>query len=470
MSESESISEMIPINRKEKRLSRIRKADSFRPSGSFADSVMFLQRTIGNQAVERIIRSGTLQTKLSIGHHGDKYEQEADRVADAVMRMPVPEIVSGNGLHIRRSCPVCEENELKRQPITEEDEEKLKRQPIKEEDDEEKKLHMQPEEEEEEKLQAKKSSNSVPEIYPNIESHIQSLNGEGQPLPEDSRAFFEPRFGSDFSQVRVHTDGKAAETAQSLNAAAFTIGKNVVFAQGRYAPETSSGKTLLAHELTHVIQQNKNHQIPLQRLVTPNRVSCRNYPRTYPIFTIMRTNDPVSEVQTADARAIEILNNIVNELTNIRIRVIGGEVPGWPLIGDAVGLGLRNRLRLDANNRAIWTGTGPRTVEIIIRWYNNILSLLRSGRISYSCIGSICGAGDWAYVFPGSRRINLCRNFWNATEDNRALTLIHETAHLYYGLEDAGGGAGNASCLEQYAADANGISILPEFITICRPP
>jgi len=192
---------------------------------------MFLQRTIGNLAVERMIRSNTLQTKLSIGQPGDKYEQEADRVADAVMRMPEPEMVSKNEPHIQRSCPACDENELKRQPI-------------KEEEDEEKKLRMQPEEEEEEKLQAKTTSDSIPEIDNNIESHIQSLDGGGQPLSEDSRAFFEPRFGSDFGHVRVHADVKAAESARAVNAKAFTIGKNVVFAQGQYAPETSSGKSL----------------------------------------------------------------------------------------------------------------------------------------------------------------------------------------------------------------------------------
>jgi hypothetical protein len=230
---------------------------------------MFLQRTIGNQAVERMLRSGTIQTKLSIGQPGDKYEKEADGVADAVMRMPEPEIVPGNELHMQRSCFRCEENELKRQPIREEEDEEKKLQPKEEEEeekvqmksieeeDEEKKLRMQPkEEEEEEKIQTKANSDNIYKIDPNIEAHLQSLDGRGQPLPDDSRAFFEPRFGHDFSEVRVHTDEKAAESAQALNAAAFTIGRDVVFAQGRYAPETGPGKSLLAHELTHVVQQN----------------------------------------------------------------------------------------------------------------------------------------------------------------------------------------------------------------------
>lgn len=76
----------------------------------------------------------------------------------------------------------------------------------------------------------------------------------GQPLPPSARAFFEPRFGSDFSQVRVHTDGSAAADARALNARAYTFGNHVTFQQGEFAPDTPEGKRLLAHELAHVQQ------------------------------------------------------------------------------------------------------------------------------------------------------------------------------------------------------------------------
>ena len=81
------------------------------------------------------------------------------------------------------------------------------------------------------------------------------LNSPGQPLDQATRGFMEPRFGHDFSQVRVHTDGKAAESAQSVNALAYTVGLNVVFNTGKYAPKTFIGRQTLAHELTHVLQQ-----------------------------------------------------------------------------------------------------------------------------------------------------------------------------------------------------------------------
>jgi hypothetical protein len=116
-------------------------------------------------------------------------------------------------------------------------------------------VQRQVEEEEEEELQAKATSGHISESNPNLEFNIQSLKGGGQPLSENDRTFFEPRFGIDFSQVRMHTDTRAAESARAVNARAFTAGRDVVFGAGKYAPGTSEGRKLMAHEFTHVIQQ-----------------------------------------------------------------------------------------------------------------------------------------------------------------------------------------------------------------------
>lgn len=82
------------------------------------------------------------------------------------------------------------------------------------------------------------------------------LRSPGQPLDATARAFFEPRFGHDFGRVRVHTDAKAAESARSVNALAFTVGRDVVFGPAQYSPQTVAGRELLAHELAHTIQQS----------------------------------------------------------------------------------------------------------------------------------------------------------------------------------------------------------------------
>lgn len=91
-------------------------------------------------------------------------------------------------------------------------------------------------------------------VTPGLQQGIQSL-GSGQPLSAESRAFLEPRFGRDFSRVRVHTGDNAAEAAKSIGAKAFTTGKDVVFGAGQYSPGTPPGKRLLSHELTHCLQQ-----------------------------------------------------------------------------------------------------------------------------------------------------------------------------------------------------------------------
>ena len=129
-------------------------------------------------------------------------------------------------------------------------------------------MQRQPEDKEQSEglLRAKEQPGGTPEVTPGLESRIASLRGGGSPLPQSSRAFFEPRFGHDFSKVRIHSDGRAAEAAQAANARAFTLGRDVVFGAGQYQPESSEGRRLIGHELTHVIQQS--HQPPkIQRRI-----------------------------------------------------------------------------------------------------------------------------------------------------------------------------------------------------------
>jgi hypothetical protein len=183
--------------------------------------------------MQRLLCSRAIQARLAINTPGDRYEQEADRVAEQVMRMSEPEPVAGSKAApaIQRLCPQCDD-ELHRQTVPEEEEE-----------------------EEEEIVQAKESAGQTPEVTPGVEAQVQAIRGGGDPLPASARAFFEPRFGHDFSQVRVHADGRAAAAARAVNALAYTIGHDVVFGAGQYAPDAAVGRQLLAHELTHVVQQ-----------------------------------------------------------------------------------------------------------------------------------------------------------------------------------------------------------------------
>jgi len=106
-------------------------------------------------------------------------------------------------------------------------------------------------------VQTKASPTSTTQPSPQLESSLNSLNSGGVPLDATTRAFFEPRFGQDFSQVRLHTDSNAAQMAESLNARAFTLGKHIAFGANQYSANTSEGRGLLGHELAHVVQQSR---------------------------------------------------------------------------------------------------------------------------------------------------------------------------------------------------------------------
>jgi hypothetical protein len=210
-----------------------------------------LQCAVGNQILQRLLRTRLLQAKLTVSDPHDVYEQEAERVANEVVRMPGPTAAVGAGTpaQVQRLCPGCEEG-LKRQPIEEEEPLQAKRLSAGTF------IQRQLPEEEEEPVQAKADRDASQEVSTTVETGIHALTGSGRPLPESVRAYMEPRFHTDFSAVRLHTDANAHDLARSVNAQAFTVGTNVVFGAGRYAPETDSGKHLLAHELTHVVQQS----------------------------------------------------------------------------------------------------------------------------------------------------------------------------------------------------------------------
>ncbi len=165
----------------------------------------------------------TPASRLTVNHPNDAFEQEADRVADQVMRMPDPAAnapqFSAAGAGIQRTCTECEK-----------------------------------EDKEEGKLQ-RKEAGAAPTVAPSLVHQV--LGSPGQPLDRSTRAFMEPRFGHDFSQVRVHTDATASKSANAVNALAYTVGSHVVFGSGQYAPATTTGRRLLAHELGHVMQQTQ---------------------------------------------------------------------------------------------------------------------------------------------------------------------------------------------------------------------
>jgi outer membrane protein OmpA-like peptidoglycan-associated protein len=181
-----------------------------------------LHQTLGNQGVQRLLRAGVIQAKLRVGQPNDSYEQEAEQVADRVMRMPAPaerETPCAACASGESPCPKClagKERLVQREAAGSD---------------------------------AHGAGVSVPD------SLIHSL-GPGQTLDPATRGFMEQRFGHDFSRVRVHTGAASEQSAREVDANAYTVGQDIVFGAGRFAPGTDEGRRLIAHELTHVVQQS----------------------------------------------------------------------------------------------------------------------------------------------------------------------------------------------------------------------
>ena len=240
--------------------------------------LLALQHVAGNRAVSRLI-----QTQLTVGPAHDRYEQEADRVAQQVMTMPLPaqhspalqrapeeeEEVQMKPLAasitpvIQREAPPEEEEELQAKPLIQREaapeEEEIQTKPI---------IQRQAEEDEEEvqmKPLVQRLGTGGFEVDDAFDQRLAASRGGGRPLPGEVREFMEPRFGADFSGVRVHSGAEAAQLNRSVSAQAFTLGQDIYLGEGKTDVISASGKALLAHELTHVVQQTGRVQPRIQR-------------------------------------------------------------------------------------------------------------------------------------------------------------------------------------------------------------
>jgi hypothetical protein len=346
-----------------------------------------LHRTLGNQAVLHLLSHPTpaLQTKLTINQPGDRYEQEADHVADQVMRMPDPAGATGispappsssaaaSSSHLQRKCAcggstesgaVCAECEKK------------------------------------ELMRSATGPAPVAGPAPPIVHDV--IRSPGQPLDQATRAFMEPRFGRDFSGVSVHRDSRAATSARAVSAYAYTIGNHIIFDSGRYAPETISGRRLLAHELAHVVQQSKtasSGRASIQRFSTKEHFDIGNdaYARVAGQFSgpAFRKSDMYQTLQqgstlptgsrvktygdiVADGDYFETFEDLIRE---------SGKRPGR---AGMAALATRNIHHFTPNNIQAWLPQHDLSVSqmkfahdqlVYVReWLNNIDPILRRAR------------------------------------------------------------------------------------------
>jgi hypothetical protein len=213
-----------------------------------------------------------LQSKLVVNAPGDSYEQEADRIADQVTAPSITSIARGLPPRIQR-------------------------------------------------LSAEQSIGAAPA------SVDQTLSRAGAPLEPAFRGDMERRFGHDFSRVRVHTDAAAQQSARDVNAEAYTVGHNVVFGADRFAPGTSGGRRLIAHELTHVVQQGGNASA-LQR--QPDKPKDKNkfdfmtadVEGVPTVVSIYSPSDPVDFLDAFEAKGQELINAQSTWLSNNMVDLV----------------------------------------------------------------------------------------------------------------------------------------------------
>lgn len=197
-------------------------------SKHFENSVEFAVAPASN-----VMQAVPIQRKLAIGRIDDPLEHEADAMADKVMRMQtVPSVAAASSNNIQRKCEECEKD----------DEDKVQRKPLS-------------------SFIQRKSSANGNAVSDQVGSQINSSRGSGNGMDTGTRSFMERRFGADFSDVKIHTGNEAIQMNRELSAKAFTVGNDIYFNEREYQPASDSGRHLLAHELSHTIQQSNPNLI-----------------------------------------------------------------------------------------------------------------------------------------------------------------------------------------------------------------
>jgi hypothetical protein len=446
-------------------------------SSSGAEMLLGLQRTHGNAFVQRLV-----QRKLAVSQPRDSYEQEANRVADAVVEKnsassSIRAITRYAEPGIHRMCTECEE-EMQRWAVPRSQDAHgslAMRQP--EEQEEEKLQRQVAPREDEEGLQTKAGSGGAISTSGETENSIRALQGGGQPLPESVRSYIEPRMGNDFSGVRIHKQGDAAQLARSVNALAFTVGRDIVFGQGQYRPETGAGKRLLAHELTHVVQQRQPRPHSMER--SAMRADASTIPALGTRSVGVRVQRLVRRSLLAgcgpgqnpfggDRRAAELLTNAL-----ARIDAAQAARPGDPANADVVTVGnaMRTAFRLNPTNDDNWNLAAPRFGLPLIRrrlaiardYIDSVVFTFNCCTVGGACPATCgtCAPGEEAFVCGGeSSIITLCPLFWTRNRNQRGRVLVHEVLHIDFGFINDWGqpDRANAHCYAQFTALVNGFN------------
>jgi Domain of unknown function (DUF4157) len=373
-----------------------------------------------------------VQKKMSIGSSNDAYEVEADNVANKAMLMAEPQHqnVSQSGSLVQRKCAACEKEE---------------------------KLQMKPLSDSITPLIQKSSAESggVSHAPSNVENQINSSRGGGSIMDHGTKSFMESRFSIDFSDVKIHTGSQAVQMSRELNAQAFTVGNDIYFNEGKYSPNSDSGKHLLAHELTHTVQQGGGIERKVQKSVIDANVVTNT-----PIETALglTRQEIIDTIRAANTEAITLSQSAIDSLsTELANGISGATVDANTelILNEELGLSFLNRAQHSLIRQQINRFTRVRT-----SLESGYLRYLALGIGNISLVGCSAGtcANDFAFTCPGNRLLVLCQTFWD-TPNEMGATIMHETFHIWFHMAQHSNSAlrrADASCLESFAMRVSG--------------
>jgi hypothetical protein len=304
----------------------------------------------------------------------------------------------------------------------------------------------------------KKSDHSPGKASSSISSRIESSSGKGNSLSHKTNMEMSRAFGMDFSSVRVHTDRESVFLNSELGAQAFTHGSDVYFNQGKYNPETASGKSLLAHELTHVFQQKEGIQEKrIQQKVVAQNVTTNDAITA----TVGKSRQEIIDAITdADADAIVLAQNAEDMMTAQLANAIAKAAvdPDAELIlNEELGLSYNNPAHHGLIRQQIFRF--KRVRETLLSGYLRYLALGINNVDLIGCSTGNCGP-NFAFSCPGNRLIVLCQAFWD-NPDQQSATVLHEPFHIWFHMAFHAATAllrADATCFESFALRASGRS------------
>lgn len=366
---------------------------------SFEKNPLFdIQKSYGNSYTKYLLDSGLIQAKLRINEPGDKYEKEADAVSELVVGTgSVNEVNTGST-----------ENTIQKHPETVEETDE-------QESDEQDQLV---------RLKVKSFDN------PGTINRADLNYGAGRTMPGYLRGYFEPRFGHDFSGVSLHTDSRANDSAEKLGARAFATENRIVFGRREYSPGTESGKKLIAHELTHVLQQSRpgisgeSNNSFIQR-----NNSGRSVPQGLARYSFSGCNDSQNFfVDLARVRAPVWVSSAIAGLREILANQSGTVSSTQSVLNEY----FHPPAGRSGNLATIGGRHQPETIRTIIRRLTRMRRTLENPGLfrcvsQRTCNSEMSSDAD-AYAGSGTV-ISLCPGFFDRSLTDQIIILIHESAH-----------------------------------------